>query len=373
MRVLILSQWDWHGPARIPKALKAEGCEVAMICRKGDWAALTRYVDQRYLVDTTDEREILHRLDTAVREWQPQLILPGTDNMVSTLMKYRSSVETGVVELNPDLNHAVIQSLPPPKMDTMIGSKIGIIDTLGKAGVPVPPQRELATLSDADLFVQEHGYPVVLKPDVGWAGSGVYICNDEEELLRRLDQILVKEPRRYAIQKYMGSKGAVLEFVAKDGKMLAANTALRVKVNPDPTGPTSVAKVVNGKAMRQAGEIMAEALQYNGFCACQFTVQDDDCEEAHLIDVNPRMSPFVQIWRLIGTDLVQVLVRAWQGQRFVIEPPKVGLTMAFYPQEQMRDPNSPYLEGLRDRVEDDPELAASYEAMIAKRWAKVPT
>ena len=116
--------------------------------------------------------------------------------------------------------------------------------------------------------------------------------------------------------------------------------------------------------MRQACETMCEFLGYNGFGVAQFVVEDPGCERAHLIELNPRMSSFPHLWRLYGTDLADALVRAWSNERPKILPPKVDLTFALYPQEALRDRESEFLTGLRDRVEDEPEILASYNRLV---------
>lgn len=372
MRALILAQWDWHGPARIPRALKQNGCEVAAICKKGDWTSKTRFVDRHFFVDTSDEAAILGALERVIQEWQPDLILPGTDNMVSTLAIFRSHVMEGRVNIPEAQREVVINALPAPDKQRYIGKKIDLLNDLAERGVSVAPQREIATLGDAELFVEEHGYPVVLKPDEGFAGEGIKFCHTEEELLNELRQILLLgRPTRYAIQKHLGRQTALVEFVAKDGKMLAANAVYRLRTHPGDTGPTSVARIVKGKAMKDATEALCEFLGYNGIGVAQFMVQDETCETAHLIELNPRMSSFIHLWKLMGTDLVAALIHAWKDERWRIEPVKEGLTVALYPQEALRDRNSEFLDGLRDRVDDDPELAATFEQLIDNRWAKV--
>jgi biotin carboxylase len=369
MRILLLAQWNWHGPARIPKALKQAGCEVAAVCKKGDWTSLTRFVDQRFLTDTSDEAAILAVLDRVIREWQPDLILPGTDNMVSTLEKYRRVLSPHLPE---NLRQVVNSSLYDQAKESLVGGKIDFLNALAERGVSVAPQREVVTFGDADTFIQQHGYPVVLKPDEGFGGSGIKFCNSEDELLPELERILFAPTRRrHAIQKHLGTRTALIEFVAKDGKLLAANSVLRLRTHPGDTGPTSVARMVKGATMRRAAEEMCELLGYNGIGVAQFMVEDESCEPAYLIELNPRMSSFIHLWKLIGTDLVATLVNAWQGRRFSVEPVKEGLTVALYPQEALRDKDSEFLQALRDHVDDDPALAAEYEQMIAKQRVEV--
>ncbi len=370
MRVLLLAQWQWHGPARIPKALRQVGCEVIVICQKGDWASKSSFVDRFHFVDTNNESGILAALDEEVRDHRPDLILPGTDNMVSTLATYSRANESGKFALDEHMRRVVVNSMPRLDKQRYVLGKIDLLNKLGELGASVAPQQELATLGDADAFVQEHGYPVVLKPDVGFAAQGIKFCHNESELLAELDLILRKNLNRYAIQKHLGRKTALIEFVAKDGKILAANSVYRLHTHPGDTGPTSVAQVVKGVEMRRTAEILCEFLGYNGFGVAQFMVEDESCEKAWLIELNPRMSSFVHLWKLLGTDLVAILVKAWQDQRFTIEPVKTGLTVALYPQEALRDQHSPYLQGLRDSVDGEPELLKVYQDLIARKWTQ---
>lgn len=371
MRVLLIAQWQWHGPARIPKALKQAGCEVVAICQKGDLTSLSSHVDRFYFVDTNNEAAIISTIDRAIREWRPSIILPGTDNMVDSLSKYRRAVDAGQFELDDELKLAVNRALVDRKKESFIAGKINLVNEVLNQGLPAAPQLEIHTLGDADRFTQEHGYPVVLKPDVGFASSGVKICQNEEELLSELNSILSATPRlRYVIQKYLGRKTAIMEFVALEGKLLAANAVFRLKTHPGDMGQTSVARVVKGISMRPTVEFLCEFLGYSGFGVAQFMVEDETCENAHLIELNPRMSSFVHLWKLMGTDLVSALVHATNGERFRIEPVKEGLTVALYPQETLRDRSSEFLDGLRDRADDDPELDAEYKRLIGARWAQ---
>jgi len=368
MRVLIVSQGNWQGPARIPRALKQAGWEVAAICRKGELISQTRFVDRFFFTDTADEASVLRAMHQVCLEWQPDLILPGTDNIVETAQKFRLMSESGQIDLPEQVRAAVTASTFPHRSEKFLVSKIDLLDALKEKGVRTAPQKELVTMSDAEQFVAEHGYPVVLKPDQGFAGSGIVFCNDEDELIEGLRKILFAIPRRrYAIQKFLGRKTALIEFVAKDGELLAANSVLRLRTHPGDTGPTSVARVVRSYEMLDAAKAAVELLGYNGLGIAQFMVEDETCETAHLIELNPRMSSFVHLWRLMGTDLTVALREAWSGQRVTIQPPRVDVTIALYPQETLRDPNSEFLQGMRDKVEDDPDLLASYEETIRQK------
>jgi carbamoylphosphate synthase large subunit len=374
MKVLLLAQWNWHGPARLPKALKQAGCQVATICKKGDWASLTQFTNRFFYVDTSEERSILDALDKAMREWRPDIVMPGSDNMVKTVMQYRRGALAGTIQLDADLQEVLRKSLVDPEKESYLRGKLNFLNGLSEMGIPVPPQRELYTFGDADAFVQEHGYPVIVKPDEGFAGVGVELCETEEELLFQLKKLLFNsERKRCAIQKALGNKTATIHFAALNGKLLAANCIRRLRTHPGDTGPTSVARVVKSPAMRRAAEAACELVGYNGLGSVQFMVEDEACENAYAIELNARFSPFIHLGGLFGADLVTALVKASQGERFSVQPPREGLTVALYPHEVLRDKDSEFLQGIRDNVDDDPKLAAEYSRLIQERWPTAAT
>ncbi len=365
MRVLIVSQGNWQGPARFPKALKQVGWEVGAVCRKGELVSHTRFVDRFFFTDTSDEAAVLQAIYKAVADWEPDLILPATDNMVETAQKFRLMVEAGRFELSEKMKGVVLSSTFTHEAAKFLLSKIDLLEALKERGVRIAPQKELVTMSDAESFVAEHGYPVLLKPDKGFAGAGIEFCYDEDELIGKLRKILLGGTRtRYSIQKHLGRQTALIEFAAKDGQLLAANSVYRLRTHPGDTGPTSVARVVRSFEMLDAAKAMVELTGYNGLGVAQFMVENEDCETAYLIELNPRMSSFVHLWRLLGTDLAQALHEGWSGHRISTQPARVGVTIALYPQETLRDPKSEFLQGTRDKVEDDPELLETYEEMI---------
>ncbi|HJP82704.1 MAG TPA: ATP-grasp domain-containing protein [Fimbriimonadaceae bacterium] len=374
MRVLILAQSNWQGPARAPKYFKLAGCEVATLCKKGDIAGLSKYLDRRYYADTTSEAAVMTALDHALHDWRPDFILPGTDRMRTALANYLRINERAPEPVDSQILNAVRNSLYDLSKESLVLGKIDLLDELSRWGIAVAPQRELFTLGDADQFVQEHGYPVVIKPDIGFAGTGIRFCENEDELLEALQGILLPQKKgRVAIQKYLGDKSANFHFAAKNGKVLATNAYFRLRTHPAKTGPTTVAQVIRGTEMRAAAEAVCELVGYNGLGSVQFMVDDETGANPKVIEMNSRVSPFLHIGRLTGTDLIEALVHAHRGERVAIHPPKDGLTIALFPQEAIRDRNSEFLDGLVDRPDDDPDLLASYQAGIDHKWATVRT
>lgn len=367
MKALILAQWTWHGPTRFARALKQVGFEVAAVCGKQDLLAKTDFVDRYFYANSNDEAEVLRAFDTALRAFRPDVILPASDNLVRSLQLYRRQVEAGKIELDDELRTALMASTFPLETERYLYDKIDLLNLLQERGVRVPPQRELFTMGDADAFVTEHDYPVILKPNVGFASSGIRICRDEETLIEVLQTLVFgRNPTRYCIQKYLGNQTAVIHYVAKDGQMVAWNMAYRIRTHPGETGQTAATRVIDNAEMLAAAREICQVVGYNGMGAPQFVVEDEGRGRAWLMELNPRMGTYVHLWQQIGTDLALALREAWSGRCVVQQPVKEGLTIALYPQETLRDPDSELLLGMHDVPEGDEKLMAEYRAMIAQ-------
>lgn len=368
MRCLIVSIADWHGPARLPKALKRLDWEVGLLCRRYDAAAKTRFVDRLFLVNPRTEMGVMTDILNAIEVWQPDLIIPSMEPVVKALYDIWNLHAAGRL---PDVSESTIaairRSIADPAKFSYFQSKIDLLNALEARGVRIPPMRELHHLGDAADFVEKHGYPVVVKPDVGAGGVGIAICETEEELLTALrERLRPGQTGRWCVQKYIRGKTANHHLAALDGRKLAGVSMLRMVVHPEPTGPSTVIKIIEDAEMDAAGERFADLVGYNGLGSTQFVV-DETTNEPYLIEANFRIGAFKHLGYLMGHDMCLALTQGLEGKP--IEPGTLneGLTVTLYPQEPLRDPDSEHLKGVVDWVEDDPDLAQHYRDAIAAK------
>jgi hypothetical protein len=354
-----MGQDQWHGPARFVHALKNVGFEVAGIGRKGDLIAKTDFLDRMFFADIRDEKAMLKAIHEAVQVFEPDIILPGSDNHARYLQLYRKLVDDGRVELSDRARHAIERSSFSPEVEPLLFNKIDLLAKLEASGIRIPEQQELFTIGNADEFIQRHGYPIILKPNVGSSSMGIHICRHEDELFAVLPQCLASG-KRYCIQRYLGNQTAVIHYVAKNGEMVAWNMAFRVQTHPGETGQTSVMRVIDNPEILDTAREICRVVRYNGMGAPQFVVENEGDGNAWLMELNPRMGSYVHLWQ------------TWSGETVDQVPPQVGLTVALYPQEVIRDPESPHLSGLVDKPQDDAGLMEGYDQLIAYQRAKAP-
>lgn len=397
MRLLIFAtDRTWISLARVPKILQEAGFEVAVLCPPDSYLAHTRYVNQRFLLETRDPGpKLLQALIQAVEAWQPVLVIPGDDPTVQFLQQVVRITRAGKLTTVPDrVLQAIESSLCHPDYYDAATNKSVTQQVAIQLGVRVPGQQQIEQSQDALDFAQTHGYPVVVKKAFSYAGHGVRICETEAQLVETLHQFLpqlnhqrspetrtglktrlrralIKNPLAIAeptpdlalsIQQYIRGTAAMYCFLAKAGKLLGGYAALKKVVHPAPTGPSSIVQFIDHPEMATVATILAAQFEYTGFGSFEFIVEEGT-GDAYFLECNPRPTTIVHLGDLVGNNLCKVLYDSLRGElpTAPILAPNTDLMVAMFPKEWQRDPNSQFLRSLYHDVPwDDPELIAAY-------------
>ena len=168
-RVLLVAGESWIGFARIPRLLRDAGCHLSLLCHPSCWAAQSGYVDEllpapRGAAATLDVLEPL----VAAREFH--WVILGDDPIL------RAAVE------RPAVAHSwrfpVAGSGGRPRVLT---SKTAFAQLAVRAQLPFPPSA--ATLGEhATAAARRIGFPVIVKPEFGSGGHGIFRADGPAEL-----------------------------------------------------------------------------------------------------------------------------------------------------------------------------------------------
>jgi biotin carboxylase len=111
-------------------------------------------------------------------------------------------------------------------------------DVLRKAGVPVARQALVQTADDARAFVQQVGYPIVLKPLAGFGARNTQRVVDEPSLATALNALLPSAASPAQAEEFVRGEEHTFEAVVIDGRVVwSSSTAyipspLQVLENP---------------------------------------------------------------------------------------------------------------------------------------------
>ncbi|MGW5096237.1 ATP-grasp domain-containing protein [Streptomyces nodosus] len=122
--------------------------------------------------------------------------------------------------------------------------KLRMKELLDGAGVPVAPYAPVSHLDDLLGFVEEHGYPIVVKPRRGGGSMGVHVLRDRDDLTSLLAahrDLGTDDGAQLLAEKYIEHELFHVDGVITDGRPLL--------MWPSTQGDTSCLDIMRGRAL----------------------------------------------------------------------------------------------------------------------------
>jgi len=311
-----------------------------------------------------------------VKATSPRIILPCDDMAFQLLTSLAMAPPANMrAELQLPLSALIRDSLGDPAWYRTSVDKILLPPAAAALGVRVPPHIVAGEIEEARAFIAVHGYPVVVKRRLGFAGSGVMICANDDELERAYRSLPQQSPldlgnggdRRLLVQAHVAGRGMYYQIAAWKGRLLAGMAVDKVLADPEPMGPATVCRYHRNDEVRDFARRLVEGFGMTGLMGLELIV-DEHTREPHLLEVNRRITPGTHRGALYGLDLCAALHAAMHDQPYAARTDlDVGEEdlVAHFPQEWLRDAGSIHLRTLRVDVPwDEPELI---EAMLKLR------
>lgn len=215
------------------------------------------------------------------------------------------------------------------------GSKIFAKDFMKKHGVKTAEYEVFTNIYDAKDYIEKCKYPMVIKADGLAAGKGVVICENKEEALDALNDIMVKDVfngagSRIVIEEFLrGVEASILSITdgkvivpflsSKDHKQIfdgdkGPNTGGMGVIAPNPYCTEKVLSNFNKHILEPTLKgIKEENLQFNGIVFFGIMIIN---EETYLLEYNIRMGdPETQaVLSLMESDFVDIIENCIDGK-----------------------------------------------------------
>ncbi len=378
IRVLIVTmkRW-WIGVSRLPMGLRQAGFEVAAWCPEESFIARSGGLTKHYPWDihANWRRELLR----IVEDWQPTVIIPADETVAAFLRKLALRPSW----FNPGqkrLRRILRESLGDPNRTAALDGKIQLQRLARSLGIRTPNDQAASDLESAVALAEEIGYPVVLKDEFAAGGAGVKICPDAATLraawkdldanqtapsLKSKALSFLKPPfhwhvARRSVQRFIQGRPAFHAVVAWKGRRLGGVTAVVETSSPPGTGPSCVVRLTEIPEVSKACADLIRRTGMTGFAGFDFMIEES-IGHAYILECNPRPTPVSHLGGMVGSDLCELFRDALLGRL----PPEAGhyseRLLAFFPQELLRDPRSPYLGRAHlDFPQNDAPLLAAF-------------
>jgi hypothetical protein len=168
-------------------------------------------------------------------------------------------------------------------------------------------------------------------------------------------------------QEFVSGREATSAVACWQGSVLAS-LDFEVLNKRDSAGPSSVVRLIDNAEMSAAAEKMVHRLNLSGLHGFDFMLEAHT-GSAHLIEINPRATQVGHLRLGPGHDLPAALYAAVSGQAVAAAPrTTTNDTIALFPQEWLRDPQSPFLRSAYNDVPwEEPELLRACVQKLRKQ------
>lgn len=281
------AEFDYAG-TQACLALKEEGYEVILVnSNPATIMTDTEMADRVYIEPLTPE--FLTRI---IRKERPDAILPTLGgqtglNLAVELSERGVLAECGVEVLGTKLS-AIQQAEDRDLFRTL----------MNELNEPVPESEIIHSLEEAEKFVSQIGFPVIVRPAYTLGGTGGGICSNETELKEIVENGLKLSPVHQCLleKSIAGYKEIEYEVMrdSQDHAIVVCNME-----NIDPVGihtgdsivvaPSQTLSDREYQLLRNVSLKLIRALGIEGGCNVQLAL-DPDSFQYYIIEVNPRVS-----------------------------------------------------------------------------------
>ena len=190
---------------------------------------------------------------------------------------------------------------------------------LDAIGVDQPEWRALTSLEDIQEFVQEVGFPVLVRPSYVLSGAAMNVCSNNEELERFLALAAnVSKQHPVVVSRFIEhAKEVEMDAVAKEGEIIAYAISEHIEYAGVHSGdatiqfPPQKLYVETMRRVKRISRRIAKELNISGPFNIQFLARDNDIK---VIECNLRASrsfPFVS--KVLKLNLIELATRVMLG------------------------------------------------------------
>ncbi len=358
--ILIVSTSRWFSTGRLAMAFAAAGCRVDAVCAKAHPLKHTKAVGRIFRLRSFAPRRSIAR---AISIAKPNLLLP-TDDLATRYLHNLYHGERRARKLEAFIATVIEQSLGDPENFPVLDGRAPFMTVAAEEGIRIPKTKNLTNLHEFESCLTELEFPVVLKADRTSGGTGVRLVHTAQEAKRALKELQVRRTvfQRLArgtdvmAQSFISGRDVISEVACWRGRVLAS-VHFEVLQKQYVRGPASVLRRIENAEISAAIEKIARRLGLSGLHGFDFILEEGS-GNAYLLEINPRATQIGHLTLGPDHDLPAVLSSAVSGNPVRLAPQITeNETIALFPQEWVRDPQSVFLRmGHHDVPWEDPEF-----------------
>ncbi|OEJ89356.1 Pyruvate carboxylase 2 [Hanseniaspora uvarum] len=301
-------------PIRIFRTAHELSMSTVAIYSKEDRLSMHRLkADESYLIEGDTPVGSYLNIDNIIKiakEHNVNFIHPGYGFLSENSELARKCIENDIIWVGPD-----------PEIIDSVGDKVSARNLADKANVPTVPGTPgpISTVEEAEAFVAEHGYPVIIKAAFGGGGRGMRVVREGESIGEAFERAtseakssfgngtcfierFLNKPKHIEVQLLADRYGNVVHLFERDCSVQRRHQKV-VEVAPAKTLTKELRDNILADAVR-----LAKVAGYQNAGTAEFLV--DDKGRHYFIEINPR----IQVEHTITEEITGIDIVASQIQ-----------------------------------------------------------
>ena len=312
---VLVTDGHWNKTVAAIRSLSQAGLDVAL-SETSRFAAgmLSRYPEERFLTPSpiTQPREFLKDIFFIIKEQKPDVLMPME---LTTLLL--------ISEKRHLIHNTTKFPFAPHNILLQTASKIAATKAARKAGLNTPQSLTVTTETPAPHIIKKLGTSLVLKPDFGEGGRGLFYCNNQTDLDKALTQI--PKDCNYLAQQRIPAGGAglgVAILMDENQQVLASFSHKRIREYPLSGGPSTCREAISHPQAEQDAINVLRQFRFQGVAMVEFK-EDPTTGQPVFLEINPRFWGSLPLAIQAGVDFPTLL---WKWARgFSFSPPKAHI------------------------------------------------
>jgi acetyl-CoA carboxylase, biotin carboxylase subunit len=305
---------------RIMRSCREMGIRTVAVFSDADRTSLhVRYADEAYHIGPSpslDSYLNIEKIIKAAKQSGANAIHPGYGFLSENPEFVKRCGRAGIIFIGPTAHSMSI-----------MGDKITARDAMISAGIPVVPGTREAIHNEkiALKFIQETGFPVIIKAAAGGGGKGMRIVTERSNITAKLraarsealnafgdDSVYIEKylesPHHIEFQILADKYGNVIHLFERECSVQRRHQ----KVIEETPSPFITAEL--REKMGQIAVTAARTVRYEGAGTIEFLVDKD--KNFYFLEMNTRLQvehPITE--RVVGIDLVKEQIRIARGEK----------------------------------------------------------
>ena len=310
-KILLADYAGFDSGLEVPYMLKQfTDCEVSVFCAKNSWILQNSYWDIWHKAPHSEEdfaRELIHLVKAKEYDW----VILLDDPTIRIMNDYIT---------DSDLFYKILP-LADIKNRAVLGSKSGLSIVATTYGISTPAYAIYNGTRDPETIAEEIGYPLILKIDKSEGGTGVYLCQNKNELRACFDKLTEPQRENLLLQQYIKGLSIAGEALYHQGELLAYACSEMTKYYGSAFG-LSITRTYTPKRNQDLEPDLIKlgrSMRINGFANITYIFDPLD-QKYYFIELDPRPHSWFFLDRHVGVDFSKAIHNFLTGVHEIIRP-----------------------------------------------------